>query len=663
MAKQQRVSPDVFATRIAGLDALRALAVVLVFVYHLAPQTFPGGFLGVDVFFVVSGFLITGLLIRRWRTERSFEVVDFWRRRARRLLPALFAVVGLATAVAGAVGDDILVGIRTQVLGAVTFTSNWLYIAAGSSYASGLHPDLFTHLWSLAVEEQFYLIWPLALALLLAFAPRLARRRGWGRLIPARPMAVILALCLALGAASAISMAVMAQPDGDPSRVYYGTDTHLIGLMLGGALAAAVSSGAGARFLGRVRGTRGARLAGVLMLAVGVCIVCALAATLQWNAAATYDYGITAASAATAVILLGILCIPGAAQRAERGGLAWVGTRSYGLYLFHWPVIVVLYYAAPNLSSWLRMPIVIAVTVTLAGLSYRYLEQPVRRLGFRMTARGALRALGPAAPARMRATVATGALVALIAVAGTAHAVVRPAQTTALDRQLSAGAELLAELDESADLELLSDDDMDDSSEPETVPAQPVVPDQPAEPAGPGADAAKLTAPNPSGANVTIIGDSVTIASAKSIAKELPKVAVSAAVGRSLADAIEIVPKLRKRNKLRPYLVLALGTNSTVDSRQLSKLMAEIGPDHAVVLVTGHADRSWIKPTNKVLRAAPKKYPNVVVADWDKVAAKNTKIFGADGIHPKPARTGVYAKAIVAALQEAQRVFPVAGGK
>ena len=183
--------------RLPGLDGLRALAIVAVLTFHLDPSWLPGGFLGVDVFFVVSGFLITTLLVRERAATGGLDLPGFSTRRARRLLPALLVCVPASVLLARLSEGDLLVGIGRQVLGAFTFTSNWLELAAGSDYFAATTPTLFMNLWSLAVEEQFYLLWPLAVLVLLRVT------RGY----EARA-----AVALGLAMLSAVLMAVHVDP-------------------------------------------------------------------------------------------------------------------------------------------------------------------------------------------------------------------------------------------------------------------------------------------------------------------------------------------------------------------------------------------------------------------------------------------------------------------
>ncbi|MEQ1738212.1 MAG: acyltransferase, partial [Rhodoglobus sp.] len=223
-----------------------------VLAYHLFPSAAIGGYLGVDVFFVISGFLITTLLIGEHAKAGGISVPRFWLRRARRLLPALALVVLAGGTAAAFIGGDVLVRLGSQVVGAATFSSNWVYIAQGSSYFDEATPELFRTFWSLAVEEQFYLVWPGLLLLLLLL------RWQW-----ARVAVVVLA-----AAASAVAMAVLFTPPGDPTRVYYGTDTHSFGLAIGAALALLMSARMPGRPLTRALAPLGALAVGVLVVLV-----------------------------------------------------------------------------------------------------------------------------------------------------------------------------------------------------------------------------------------------------------------------------------------------------------------------------------------------------------------------------------------------------------
>ncbi|MDD9206699.1 acyltransferase, partial [Georgenia sp. 10Sc9-8] len=411
--------------RIEGLDGLRALAVLAVLVYHLRPASLPGGFLGVDVFFVVSGFLITTLLLREVADRGRLDLTRFWVRRARRLLPALVAVVVLTVPVAWAASTDLLVGIGRQVLGALTFSTNWLEVAAGSSYFARTSPQLFVNFWSLAVEEQFYLLWPLVLAALLALT-RTSRQR--------------VRLTLTVAALSALAMAVLTTPGEDATRAYYGTDTHLFGLMIGAALAFAWAA-PGRGFLGspawqRWRGPLTATAAAALLL---------LMLTLREDLTATFRGGILLASVLTAVLVAGLLDRPSAYRAALQAPvLEWVGRRSYGIYLWHWPVICILAALVPTADDsaghWTVRGAAVVVTVVVAAGSFRWLEEPIRRHGFRSAGRAVVTAL--AGPGRRPVQVALGAVGVVVLLAGVA--ITQAPEKSATQLQIEAGQQRVA---------------------------------------------------------------------------------------------------------------------------------------------------------------------------------------------------------------------------
>src|SRR5215212_4247115 len=219
-------APAVRLSYSPGLDGLRALAVIAVLFYHAELAWIPGGFLGVEVFFVISGYLISALLLAEWRQKGTINLKDFWLRRARRLLPALYVllVVTLTYAVVFLPGE--VAGLRAEVLAAVGYVTNWYLIFGQQSYFESVgRPSVLQHLWSLAVEEQFYLIWPIVLAVGL----------GWGTVW--RRQRLVLMVALVGAASSAVMMALMYTPGVDPSRIYFGTDTRATGLLCGAALA------------------------------------------------------------------------------------------------------------------------------------------------------------------------------------------------------------------------------------------------------------------------------------------------------------------------------------------------------------------------------------------------------------------------------------------
>lgn len=354
-----------------ALDGIRALAVLAVVVFHANESWLTGGFLGVDVFFVVSGFLITALLVGERERSGIVDLRAFWARRARRLLPALALVLAVTTLYAVVVlGDQLLTHLR-EVLAAVAYVTNWDLILRDISYFEAFErPSQLRHLWSLAVEEQFYLLWPLLFAALSRFVSRRA----------------LLASVLALATASLIWMTQLYQPGEDPSRVYFGSDPRAFTILLGVALGLVWRPWRWQWPDARPRLGRTLDALGILGLAAVVLIM----QQGHWREAWLYPWGLLGASAAAAVLIAAVARRRSAAGRAlSLPPLRWLGTRSYGVYLWHWPVLLALRYEFDefDLSGWRLFAAVAALSAALAELSYRLVETPIRRREFWQTLR------------------------------------------------------------------------------------------------------------------------------------------------------------------------------------------------------------------------------------------------------------------------------------
>ncbi|GIU87519.1 MAG: membrane protein [Acidimicrobiia bacterium] len=367
-----------------ALDGLRAAAVVAVLLYHADVPWAAGGYLGVDAFFVLSGFLITSLLLAEHDRTGRIDLAAFWARRARRLLPALALVVAAVAAYAAFVARPVeLPGLRADALATLGYAANWHQILSEQSYFEQYaSPSPLRHTWSLAIEEQFYLLWPLFVLGVLRL------RRG-----SVRALGVA---CGVLAAASAVWMAVLYEPGADPSRVYYGTDTRVQSLAVGALLATVAAR------RGPVRGR-----AGSLVLHGGALAAAAVLAA-AWATTSDRDpWQYRGGFALTAVLVA--LVIASATQPVRPGPLAralsvrplrWVGTISYGLYLWHWPVYVLLDEARTGLRGPALLALRLAVTFAVATASFALVEQPIRR------GAGSPRAVRVALPAGATALVA-----------------------------------------------------------------------------------------------------------------------------------------------------------------------------------------------------------------------------------------------------------------
>ncbi|HXR45754.1 MAG TPA: acyltransferase family protein [Pseudolysinimonas sp.] len=594
------------AFRVNGLDGIRAIAVVLVIVFHLGPGAVVGGYLGVDVFFVVSGFLITTLLLREREASGRVRLGAFWARRARRLLPALAVLVLVCSTAAYLVGGDVLVGLGRQVLGAATFSTNWLLVASGSGYFGDGMPELFRNLWSLAVEEQFYLVWPLLLVLVLLRMP------AWLRV----------ALAALLAAASAAAMWLLVDPAAT-DRVYYGTDTHAFGLAIGAGLAfAAVHLPTAA-----ARWPRAIRAGMPPLAALALAGLIALAFLMPGDALVTFRGGLLLVTVLTAVAIAGLL-VPGGwlGRLLQTAPLRWVGRRSYGLYLWHWPVFVLLAAALPAWPrvggpGWALGGIAAAVTVVAAALSYRFVEQPIRRAGFGAS----LRRFAGWWRSSWRTAVGAGAVTVLVLAAGTGSVLAIASDPGASQTQLQveAGQQAIAQA--------------------QSAPPSPT----------PSASATAL-----GGDQISAIGDSVTLAAAPELEAQLPGIAIDAAVSRQMSAAPGIVQAELNDGTLRKVVILALGTNGPIQRSTLEQVRALMGPQRDLVLVTTQAPRGWTDGVNATLAAFARSYRNVELADWHEVVQPHLGELNRDQIHFGGAGARLFTGVIHEALQRLTQLPP-----
>jgi peptidoglycan/LPS O-acetylase OafA/YrhL len=360
------------AARLRPLDGVRALAVLAVLAAHAGIPFLPGGFVGVDVFFVLSGFLITSLLYDELVVTGRIDLGGFWTRRARRLLPAALVMIVAVLAARRAFLPDSVAGLRGDAIAAALWSGNWRWALQGTDYfAQGAAPSPLQHTWSLAVEEQFYLLWPL-----LMLACRAVKRRR------------LLALSLAGVAASAVATYVLAGV-ASPGRVYFGTDTRAQELLVGAALAALLAP------TWRWRGTtplgrRSPQLAGrppvpLLLSVCGLAALTGVAMTAD-GAPSEFRHGLLLLTAlAAAALVAGIVLDSGqpVARLLSTRPMVGIGRISYGLYLWHWPVYLALDGERTGLHGYVLAALRVAVTGALAGASFVLIERPAQRVRVR----------------------------------------------------------------------------------------------------------------------------------------------------------------------------------------------------------------------------------------------------------------------------------------
>ena len=615
----------------AGLDGIRAVAVLGVIAYHLDLGWASGGLLGVGVFFVLSGYLITDLLVAGIRTRGARSFGMFWMRRARRLLPALFVMLLVTVAWATLFDRSQIPGLREDLLPAVFYYSNWWYIFHHVSYFAQYGPQSpLGHLWSLAIEEQFYLVWPFVLLVAL-------------RWVRSRRLLIIGALVLAAG--SAIEMALLFVPYTDPTRVYDGTDTRAFELLIGAALA----------FLWP-RTTRVApitpRARAVLEVAGGAALAGIL--VMYWQTGQydpfVYRGGMVLLSVLTA-ILIAVCVHPGArvGRALGIGPLRWIGERSYGMYLWSLPIIVLTTPQGAK-ENLLRDALQVAGIVAAAALSWRFVEQPVRHgaLGRRwheLRDRWRSRDWANLMPGT-EAWTATGAVLvaALVCSLGLSGVISGAPAVPEATRSI---------LPPHHHLERTS------SSVPTRDPGGPAA-------GGRGrstlpAGGTTTTTTLPAGTGVTIIGDSIMIDAAPYLRRMLPGAVIDAQVGQQLYEVQAEVPQLKQEGDIGDELILELGTNGYYSVTQLESLLRSLGPMRRTVLVNTRETRPWEQAVNQTIATVARSWPDTTMVNWYSLSASTPQYFYPDGVHLDPQGAQYYASLLVHALEAPLPASPATG--
>ena len=614
--------------RAPGLDGVRALAVLIVIGFHEGASGLSGGFLGVDIFFVLSGFLITDLLVSGYDRAGRMDLAGFWTRRARRLLPALAVMLVVVTAAATVIESGQEASLRPALLAAATYTSNWYQILHHVSYfaasAQAGAPPPLDHLWSLAIEEQFYLIWPLIVWCVIV---RLATRRAR-------------VTCALIGAAaSALAMTLQYTPGGDPSAVYYGTDTHASALLIGAALALACPL----RTLAATPAahTRRLDIGGV----AGIAVLAWAAGHFSGGNPVVYPVGLLLAALGAAALVAAAAASGVIAAITSWRPLRWVGVRSYGIYLWHWPVIALGTALAGSAASspWLWLAET-GVTIAVAAASWRFIETPIMRDGLRATIRRWMRLVAeasrrPVAGTRGRALPVTLAAAVAIIFVVACYGVVRtpaPDAPGGLLRQVANGERV--------------------SNSSQSTPSASPAPSPSAARSKPARSApppmvcrhGKLRVP---GGQVTAVGDSVMLASATALEAALPGVYIDAKIDRQMQTGLTLIRSLAAAGRLRHIVVVGLGTNGGITASQLRQLQRAVGPARELVLVSTFGPQAWEHAVNTALAAAARRGKHTELANWHQAIAARPALLWPDGIHPRPAGARLYARVVLAAIK------------
>jgi len=662
-----------------ALDGVRTLAVLAVIAYHFNFSWAGGGLLGVCLFFVLSGYLITDLLIYEWDLSKKINLKNFWLRRARRLLPALFIMLAGVALWLIIFDPSRLSSYWQDELASVFYVSNWWFIFHKVSYFESFGPPSpLGHLWSLAVEEQFYIFWPLLMWLGLRFV------RHRGRLAFLTLIGVII---------SAVSMALIYQPGMDPNRVYYGTDTRAFALLIGAALAFVWPS----RQLNKT-------LSGKLNWALDLSGVAALIIVLLFfwrtNQYQTFLYrgGLLLFSLASAVLIM-VLAHPASrlAKLFSIEPLRWLGVRSYGIYLWHFPVIVltspVVNTKGPQLTLILGQ---LATCIILAALSFKLVEEPIRygikknqlmhyyhkrslimrknfspsKVAFLLIGLSCLVVVGftmdlnkadkNSSTMSFLPVTTSSSSVASSSVVSIPQEIKTGGENTNLQKPNENKNDIPANVDneniQSESSDNLTPIQRNGSSIQNTDFEENPFAENNSQEAVNGPDHNAVNN-NPEqfaelGKEVTVIGDSVMVGTAAGLKELLPGILVDAEVGRQMYQAPDVIKQLKSQGKLRQYVVLELGTNGPFTEEQLKKVLDLLGSDRRIILVNTRVPRPWEAQVNQTLAKVAADYPNAKLVDWYSASSGHDEYFYQDGVHLNPEGIKAYASVIAEAIKQ-----------
>ena len=628
-------------TYMPSLDGIRALSVLAVIIYHANKMWLPGGFLGVEVFFVISGYLITLLLLAESEKNGSISLKEFWWRRARRLLPALWVVVLGVVVFAALFQREMLGTLRGDVIAALLYGFNWFQIWVGTSYFTSFEFVPLRHLWSLAVEEQFYLIWPVVMLIVAKFGKRrlpIVSAVFFG-------LAVILAIYTALvyqpGTISNIGdtpnqfMSLFGQSVSRIDFLFLGTLTRSSGLLLGAALAIwwrpwlLQNSRAGANKLFDFIGFGGLAALALMMWRFQTVIEGTDEGTVGYDFLFRGGFFLTDL-ASLAVIAAAVH--PSSkilARSLSNPVLVWLGRRSYGFYLFHWPVFQFYRrFAGKGLTPY-EFVVLVLFALALTELSYRYIETPVRQgavsrwwAEFRQPAFGAQLV-------RRQRRIVLAAFASLLPVFGVVSLATAGVQLDEIAQNLSDN--------EGNTVDVLDGGQSGDAGVAAT--ASTIA----------GQIATATTTLDGQPIDVLAIGDSVMLGAANVLTDR--GVTVDAVKSRPYRQALEIANYMKSVNRLGSVVIIHLGTNNTVDETTLDEIMVPLKDVPLVLFVTVHVPSEVRQNTNnRRINELTSRYENIKVLDWYSIALAHPEYLYSDKIHIRPEGQKVYADLMMQAI-------------
>lgn len=575
-------------SHIPAIDGLRAVAVIAVLLYHLGFGWIPGGFLGVDLFFVISGYVITRLLLDSIQRSGGLDLRGFFAARVRRLLPALLFMIISTALFVGVWAPEAIKRFLTDIPFVLTGTMNWALVYRHQDYFEAIgRPPLLQHTWSLAVESQFYLIWPLILLLVL--------KQFGKRMIPGAAIAIA---AISGSALLILSLRMDATNAQRVSHVYFGTDTHSIGLFLGAALAVS--------WVPQNLSTKISKRAQDFVDGIGVIGLLGIVACFLFineSDATLYRIAFPLAGLFGCAIIISLVHPASRfAPLLSTKPILWIGERSYAIYLWHWIVFQV---TRPTVdlagATWALYALRMLIVFALADISLRWIELPVRSGAIESWFRG-MKYRTKKVRIRQKSSVLAGMLAVIIATS--------LVSANALSYDTRARAALKASL---------------------TTPV------------------AQIQIPDPTNASVWLTGDSVILGVRYDLSQHVPIGLVNARVGRQAGELIAVL-RHDKATMVNSPVVLDLGNNNRLTREEVRAVFEEIKDQPQIILVNTAVPRPWRDANDALMEEFAKKYTQASVIDWRKISSGHPEYFGPDGVHLVPDGVTAYVGAILSVL-------------
>lgn len=572
---------------IPAIDGLRALAVIAVMFYHLGFSWIPGGFLGVDLFFVISGYVITRMLLDSIAQSGGLDLRGFYLARLRRLLPALLFMLTTTIIAVGIWAPDTIKRLLVDTPFALTGTINWRLVANEQDYFESIgRPPLLQHTWSLAVEAQFYLVWPLILYFIL--------KKFGQKHIPIAALLIAAASGIAL---LFVSFSIDAANASKVSHVYFGTDTHSIGLFLGAALAV---SWIPQNF--RVELTRKGQnfIDGIGF--VGFAGILATFLLINASNPAMYKIAFPLAGIFGAAIIASIVHPASRfAPVLQNKVLLWIGERSYAIYLWHWVIFQV---TRPTVDlagqAWALYSLRILIVFALADISLRYVELPIRRGVIQYWIKGRKYRTKRERNRQTSLLSATTVVVVIIAAVISVRAIsIASDARTALEKSLSV----------------------------DTSTAVPTEKD-----------------------GLWVTGDSVILGIRSVLEENQPISLVNARIGRQAPELLEVLLQDQPQALDSP-IIFNLGNNNALSREQVEQIFEVVKAQPQIIVVNTAVPRPWRDGNNQIISEVAAKYPQADVVDWNAISEGHPEYFAPDGVHLVPAGVNAYVSAILEKLQ------------